>query len=950
MSVPRLIYPMLDGFLLGDEMSSHDGVRCYPAIQRSTEEKYILKVISVPASAVQLEALLITGAVSDQEAARSYFYKQAEEILHQADLLRQMSHQEGFVPYLDAQIVSKENGIGYDVYLLGNYKQSVEKIFRTQQLTQLGVVHMGLDLCAALAACRRAGHLFVDLQPGNIFYSQEQGYRIGDLGFASLASLEFSSLAKKYHSRYTAPEMQDDFAVLNATLDVYALGLVLYQAYNGGQLDPAALAPGQSMMPPMYADYEMAEILFKACDPDPAKRWQDPTELAQALVAYMQRNEIEDIPLIPAPVEEIEEEPEPFLPEADPEELQKEMDALEPEQDLAFMTQQAQEESEPQETDQLLAQAEELIAHELPAPAVAPEPVEIPMPEPIVLEEEEAEPGSPEEEQEAESECEEAACPEEAEAEEEEEEQEPQVTAEMPAEIEEKQEAEEEKAPFRFPRKLAIGLIILLLLAGCIWGGIHYYNHTYLQNIDDLILMQQDDMVTVQVVSHADERLLTVVCSDSYGNLKTQPVTAGVAVFTDLDPQTRYTVRVLISGNHKLTGNTSQSFSTPARTHILSFTAGIGQEDGSVLLTLSTTGPEVSQWIVTYSTEGEAPRHAQFSGIGTQLTGLTVGKTYTFTLSTPDGRKLAGQNQVSYTATNILLAQDLQITACGAGILTVQWRQPEEGFVESWTIHCYNANGFDQIVTTTDLSYTFTGLSHDVPCTVDVTAAGMQQCATVKVDANPISIQEFTASVNERGELVVSWMFTGNAPENGWQFIYRINDSQEIRLDTAETTVVIPAIADATYQFRLEAGGQTVFGGEGSHTTAPAQAFQGYGVGPENTQWQLCLRPAQEEWTYADVDETDYRSTFTAAEMAALLIRCEDAIEVCQDVIYIHFVITDAQGAVVHVSSSQAQWDQMWLEGCCTLDLPPLPQTPGSYTLTVYWNGMLANSQNFTIA
>ena len=121
MSAPRLIYPMLDGFLLGEEMSSHDGVRCYPAIQRMTQEKFILKVISVPASQVQLDALLLTGAVASKEAALSYFHKQAEEIVHQAHILHQLSHQEGFVPYLDGQIQPMQGDVGYHVYLLGTY-------------------------------------------------------------------------------------------------------------------------------------------------------------------------------------------------------------------------------------------------------------------------------------------------------------------------------------------------------------------------------------------------------------------------------------------------------------------------------------------------------------------------------------------------------------------------------------------------------------------------------------------------------------------------------------------------------------------------------------------------------------------------------------------------------------------------------------------------------------
>jgi hypothetical protein len=62
LSSPKSYLPMLTGLMLGEAMSCHDGVSCYPAIRHSNQEKYILKVISVPASKVQMDAMLLTGA------------------------------------------------------------------------------------------------------------------------------------------------------------------------------------------------------------------------------------------------------------------------------------------------------------------------------------------------------------------------------------------------------------------------------------------------------------------------------------------------------------------------------------------------------------------------------------------------------------------------------------------------------------------------------------------------------------------------------------------------------------------------------------------------------------------------------------------------------------------------------------------------------------------------
>ena len=157
MSSPKLNLPMLSPFLLGEVMSSHDGVSCYPAIRRGTDEKYIVKVISIPASQSKLDALLLAGALSGKDAALEYFMSLSQDVLSQTDILRKLSHQEGFVPDLDGQIQPMEGDVGYHVYLLGTYKQSLERILRTDVMTHADVANLGLDLCAALAASRRTG-------------------------------------------------------------------------------------------------------------------------------------------------------------------------------------------------------------------------------------------------------------------------------------------------------------------------------------------------------------------------------------------------------------------------------------------------------------------------------------------------------------------------------------------------------------------------------------------------------------------------------------------------------------------------------------------------------------------------------------------------------------------------------------------------------------------------
>lgn len=309
LSEPKLVSPMLDGFSMGEPFSNHHGVCCCPAVSGNSDSKYIVKIISIPASQVQLQALLLTGAYQTEAAARDYFLELAQGIVAESDILVSLSKKEGFLPFEDRQIVPKENDVGYDVYLLSNYRRTLARHLRKTNMTHLAAINLGLDVCAALTVARRAGYLYADLKPENIFVCNDREFRIGDLGFMKLDSLRFTSIPDRCISAYTAPEIIDAFSDINPTIDIYAAGLILYQVYNGGVLPFEGRAPAEVLPAPAYADYELAEIILKACAPDPADRWQDPYEMGQALVAYMQRNGVNDIPIVTSAESHIEEVP-----------------------------------------------------------------------------------------------------------------------------------------------------------------------------------------------------------------------------------------------------------------------------------------------------------------------------------------------------------------------------------------------------------------------------------------------------------------------------------------------------------------------------------------------------------------------------------------------------------------------------------------------------------------
>lgn len=965
MSEPKLVSPLLDGFVMGAPMSKHHGVCCCPAMRENSDEKYIVKIISVPASQSQLDALLLTGAYKDAAAAMEYFKELSDGIVKEAETLSRLSKLEGFVPYSDWQVVPMDhNDLGYDVYLMSPYRLTLDKFMRKNLLTHLNAVNLGLDLCAALAICRNAGHLYVDLKPSNIFVSEDKEFRIGDLGFVSLNSLKYTSLPNKYRSAYSAPEALDDLSTIHPTIDIYAVGLILYQVYNNGVLPFNGHAPAEVFPAPVNADYEISEIILKACAPNPADRWQDPMEMGQALVSYMQRNGVNDVPIAPPIVGAVATDDPPVAQEASHEEIPEEVP-----EELAFLQELVTDDTAPEEDDaeglssdtmteeasSMLALAEDLLSHETPEPAVAPEPVVVAVPAP-----------APEPEA--------ASAPAEDTH---------QATMMFDPDIflggddidddydeddyddeydEDDYYEEDDDHPHRkIKTGWIVAVILLIVLSLAAYGGYFFFRNYYQQNIDDIHVFASQNELTVSIDTDIDYSLLTIICSDSYGNSKTSAVNDGEAVFTDLKSGTMYTIKVSISGFHELTGMTSVSASTEEQTEIVSFTAVTGPQDGSVVLDFTINGQQTQEWLVTYSTEGEEEKNVTFTGHMVTIDGLTVGKTYLFKLQSVAELYLTGQTMLEFTASKIITAEDLSIVGMTDGTLTAQWHSPADTTVENWTVRCYSDTGYDETIITADTSVTFSGVPTGAACTVEVTAAGMTQPVRASLTANPITVTDFHVDESDPMKLTVTWDYSGTAPEGGWLLIYTIDDSEyETVIQCSDNSAVIePRVPGANYSLRLEAAkvSATIFGGKHDYHAPNVSAFSDYKANVDSWTFTLCKTPNKENWTHNNVAANMITSTFSASEKVSFIIKSSGHTYGRNNnkEYRVLYVIRDSEGNVLPEyldNNETVDWYQMWgtTYPYANMTIPKTPEKPGKYSLYLYFDGAAVVVLNFTIS
>lgn len=987
MSEPKLISPLLDSFAMGEPISQHDGVRCCPAIDERSDKRYIVKIISIPQSPTQLEALLLSGAYSTPEQAGKYFQDLADGVVQEAQVLGKLSQLEGFLPYENWQIRPMDDQVGYDVYLLGAYKRSLQRLFRREPLTHLQAVNLGLDLCAALSVCRQAGFLYVDLKPGNVFLTEQNAFKIGDLGFIRLGSLKYASLPDTYRSAYTPPEIADAMSCLNATMDIYALGLILYQVYNNGQLPfQGDVAPAEAFPPPEFADYEMAEIILKACAPDPKDRWQSPSQMGQALVTYMQRNGANDTPIIasvssdsqqetPAEAEASQEQPAQEQPEesqAEDSQDEKAPDSPQSEKaefyqdelgNLSFLADTPEQEDMPTaedaqdisyeevslEVSEMLSQADDIAAHPVPDPVVPPEPIDVPIPEPLPVEPEKEDTdeteGDSQETSQEDSQASQEDGDEEAEVLDEE--------AENPS-SEDMQLSPEKKGK---KKVILIWAIVLVLLAAMAAGGFCFYKYYYVQTIDSITLTGDHMALTVFVNTQANPENLYVTCTDDYGNRYTATLQDGKAVFNDLTPNTYYTVQVQATGFHTVKGNASQSYTTPTLINVVQFQAVTGTEDGSAILTFTTEGGNSAQsgnWNISYTADGEEERTVACTGNTVTVTGLTLGKEYTFQLLPQGDLAVTGTTTLTFVPQKLIYPKNLQIISCVDGKLTAAWETPDDTQVASWTAHCYLADGtYVATQTVADTTVTFEDIDPTQGYVVEVLAEGMSVSERVTLEPNSITVSDLAADVSVPGTITLTWSAT-QQPEQ-WTVNYQMEGfDQPQQLTTSENSLAVSGLVPgATYTFQVttEAGG--VLGGTLTVSTPAAEVFScsydDFPVTAQDITLQMCKTPSAENWNRYNLSDSDYTTEFASGEKASFVLRLTKVYGLSDDPVAITYVVTDGEGKVLSVDTQNTTWNDMWNRYYAYLDVPQLPTAAGAYQLTIYFNGAHVTTQDFTI-
>ena len=1012
MSDLKMISPLLDSMTVENETAGHNGRTCYTVRNVTTGERFILKRMSVPASDNQVNALILSGAYSDEAAVNEYYSRVVEDIKAELAVGKKLAASGHFSGAIDYQVERKESGVGFEIYILYPLYIPLNDLIANGAMTNLRAINLGLDMCDAISACREAGYLFGNIKPENIYFLQSGKFVLGELGLVTLQDLKYACLPEEYIGRYSAPELSDITASPNTTVDLYSLGMVLFRIYNGSHgpfedeetsemmADKLRLT-GKPIPTPIYADYELASIILRACAFRPEDRFQTPEEFKQTLMLYMQRNEVSDsliVPPIVATQVPITEETETETPEepirmTDAEELDEDFrKSFAP--DLSGAG--TEKDIDPGVVPVVIPAAAQPVAAEDAAEETA-------APESAEISEEPAAQMSAEDSEKAES-----ATKELPESMNEEDVDPSQIDLdELLASVEEvvgtappeppRAEAAPlsmhiEKAPIsadkyvdpapeqpeQAPRQKVgplIGKIItIVLLLAAIGAAIYFLVTWYFVDVQALRV----DSCTIEeaVVSLTSEDELSkfvLSCSDNYGSSCPVALVDGKYVVSGLQPETGYIVTVSAADYHALTSASTYTlnFTTPQATTVSDFTAVRGEEDGQALLSFTFEGPQPEEWILSYSNAaGDDTNEIRLTETAYTVSGLKLNDTYTFTLSASEGCFPVGTLTTQFEVVPIVEVKELNVSEISDNRITVTWG-PGENLPEEWTVTC-EADGMDTLTETTkQTACSFTLDSFDQDYTITVSARGMVEPEVLVLPADPIVVNNLKAATNEDGSVTITWETPVALPDGGWYVSYNTtgshHDAYMLSIDkdaeNGNSAVLTNLIPDTQYDVSLsmiaDNADQKIFGITAlNFTTDKSGALEQFHLDPdapltaENENIALYTLPDMEDWDYSDLD--DAKDSFAPDEKIAVCIEVDSVSSSDEDVL-LTYAIRDSKGNVVNDVSTTLEWSDMWYNRRHASAIP-LPggngsnSSAGRYTLEVYVNGRLLASAAFAIS
>lgn len=266
------------------------------------QERAAVKIISRPKDTNEIESYYDNGY--DKASIVASYEKEIQNYVQEYKLMKELQGQSNIVSCDDFTVIPHTNGIGGDIFIRMELLTSLQQVLRERTLSTEEITKLGKDISRALILCEKKHIIHRDIKPLNIMISPFGDYKLGDFGVSKV--MDHQTYATTTGTpEYLAPEILH-MEKYGHTADIYSLGITLYWLLNNRKMPfidaDEFLTPmrkteaterryrGEKLPPPKYGSSQLKQIVLKACEYRPEKRYSSARELYAALDSLKNEN------------------------------------------------------------------------------------------------------------------------------------------------------------------------------------------------------------------------------------------------------------------------------------------------------------------------------------------------------------------------------------------------------------------------------------------------------------------------------------------------------------------------------------------------------------------------------------------------------------------------------------------------------------------------------------
>src|SRR6185295_804472 len=167
---------------------------------------------------------------------------------------------------------------------------SLRQCLREKKLAPERALKIALDLCEALEFAHREGIIHRDIKPENVLVDRTGRIKLTDFGLAKRVDTDSTQLTQTNLAvgtpHYMAPEQLEHPKDIDQRVDIYSLGVLLYEMLTRelpiGRFPPPSSKEG--------VDERLDGIVYRCLEKDPGRRFATVAELKAALASAAGRS------------------------------------------------------------------------------------------------------------------------------------------------------------------------------------------------------------------------------------------------------------------------------------------------------------------------------------------------------------------------------------------------------------------------------------------------------------------------------------------------------------------------------------------------------------------------------------------------------------------------------------------------------------------------------------